>query len=158
HANFDFCDLTHCQFLREPPGPRSSAARATVATRGLVLAYQDRSFAAMFSRSCGGHTRTPAEVGIPYKGYPYFSVVCDYCHQNPARGTRRISREDAAMLLGKSEAARLAVDRRLGWNVIPSNDFTLREENGEIILEGAGQGHGIGLCQRGAQAMGASGA
>src|SRR5207249_9528164 len=30
---------------------------------------------------------------------------------------------------------------------------TSHEESGEVILEGAGQGHGIGLCQRGAKAM-----
>ncbi len=26
HTDFDFCDLTHCQFLREPPPPESPAA------------------------------------------------------------------------------------------------------------------------------------
>jgi stage II sporulation protein D len=56
-------------------------------------------------------------------------------------------------LLGKGEAGRLAVDRRLGWNTIPSNNFTARKEDGDMILEGTGQGHGIGLCQRGAKAM-----
>ncbi len=32
-----------------------------------------------------------------------------------------------------------------GWNAVPSNNFTSRE-GGQVILEGAGQGHGIGLC------------
>jgi stage II sporulation protein D len=45
------------------------------------------------------------------------------------------------------------VDRRLGWNAVPSNNFTSRREGEDVILEGAGQGHGIGLCQRGAEAM-----
>ena len=30
---------------------------------------------------------------------------------------------------------------------------TSHEESGEVVLEGAGQGHGIGLCQRGAKAL-----
>jgi stage II sporulation protein D (peptidoglycan lytic transglycosylase) len=50
------------------------------------------------------------------------------------------------------------VDRRLGWNAVPSNSFETREEGDSVILEGSGQGHGIGLCQRGAEAMAAGGA
>jgi peptidoglycan hydrolase-like amidase len=157
HETFDFCDLTHCQALREPPAPTSPAARATAATQGLVLSYQDRPIATMFTRSCGGRTRTPAEVGLPTNSYPYFAVLCDICHNNPVRWTRRISPEDAA-ILAKGEAGRLAVDRRLGWHAVPSNNFTARTQNAQVLLEGAGQGHGIGLCQRGASAMARSGA
>ena len=59
----------------------------------------------------------------------------------------------AAALLGKGESGRLAVDRRLGWNAVPSNNFSSRQEGEQVILQGAGQGHSIGLCQRGAKAM-----
>jgi len=38
-------------------------------------------------------------------------------------------------------------------SLIASNNFSSRQEGGQVILEGAGQGHGIGLCQRGAKAM-----
>jgi len=64
-ANLIFCDLTHCQFLREPPPDDSAAAMAARETRGIVLTFEDKPFAPMFSRSCGGHTRTPAELGLP---------------------------------------------------------------------------------------------
>jgi peptidoglycan hydrolase-like amidase len=152
HRGFDFCDLTHCQFLREPPAQESPAGVATRETRGLVLTFEEKPFAAMFSRSCGGHTRTPASVGLPDGRYPYFSVLCDLCHKSPYRWTRKLSPQDTA-LLRKGESGRLAVDRRLGWNAVPSNNFISRQEGGQVILEGAGQGHGIGLCQRGAKAM-----
>jgi stage II sporulation protein D len=158
HENFDFCDLTHCQVLRGPPAPDSPAAIAAEETRGLALTYQNKPFAAMFTRSCGGRTRAPAEVGLPINGYPYFPVTCDHCHKNPFRWTRTVSRQDAALLLAKGEAGRLAVDRRLGWNAIPSNSFSARWAGNEVILEGQGQGHGIGLCQLGAKAMAARGA
>ena len=106
----------------------------------------------MFTRSCGGHTRTLAEIGLPQTAYPYFSVLCDVCYKNPVRWTRNLSRDDATLLL-RGEIGRLALDRVLGWNAVPSNNFTAHEEGGEVILEGAGQGHGLGLCQRGARSM-----
>ena len=158
HRDYGFCDLTHCQVLRGAPAPESPAARAAAGTRGLVLAYNGKPFAAMFTRSCGGRTRTPADTGMPANGYPYFPVICVYCHASPYVWTRKVSREDAALLLARGEAGRLTVDRRLGWNAVPSNTFTTRDEGAEVLLEGKGQGHGIGLCQRGAAAMAAGGA
>src|SRR5215469_12830123 len=65
HRGFDFCDSTHCQFLRTPPDPNTPVTRAVAETRGLVLAYNTQPFAAMYTRSCSGQTRTPAEVGLP---------------------------------------------------------------------------------------------
>src|SRR6202790_919501 len=161
HENFDFCDLTHCQSLREPPAPDSPAVQATAATQGLVITYGEKPIATMFTRSCGGRTRTPAELGLATKSYPYFAVLCDICHKNPIRWTRRVSTEDAA-ILAKGEAGRLTVDRRLGWHAVPSNNFAARpdnkNDNAQVLLEGIGQGHGIGLCQRGASAMARTGA
>ena len=158
HAEFDFCDLTHCQSLREAPRPGNPAALATEATRDLIITFDEKAVAAMFTRSCGGHTLTPADIGISSRGYPYFPVVCDFCHKNPIRWSRRLSREDAAILSDHHEAGRLSVDRRLGWNAVPSNNFKARETGTEIILQGVGQGHGVGLCQRGARAMAEEGA
>ena len=158
HQEYDFCDLTHCQVLRGVPLPTSPAARAAAATRGLVLSYGGKPFAAMFTRSCGGRTRTAAQAGLPVNGYPYFAVICAYCHGHPYVWTRTVSREDAGLLEAKGEAGRLAVDRRLGWNAVPSNNFTAHADGAGVQLEGKGQGHGMGLCQRGAAAMAAGGA
>ena len=158
HHEFDFCDTTHCQFLREPPAPDSNAARAALATRGLVLAYREKAVAAMFTRSCGGRTRTAEEAGIPHQGYPYFAVACDYCLRNPWRWVRRLSLPEADDLLRRGESSRLDLDRRRGWDFIPSNNFTTRRGPDGVILHGAGQGHGIGLCQAGAKAMAETGA
>ena len=158
HRNFDFCDTTHCQFLREPPRPESNAARAAVATRGLVLAYHDHAVAAMFSRSCGGRTRTPRDVGLLNYGYPYFPAVCDYCIHHPVRWVRRVSQADVVDLRRRGEASRLDIDRILGWSAVPSNNFIAHRDVNSVVLEGTGEGHGIGLCQAGAKAMAQSGA
>jgi len=158
HAEFDFCDLTHCQFLREAPRAGSPAARAAEATRDLVITFGGKPVAAMFTPSCGGHTLTPADIGISSGAYPYFSVVCDFCYKNPVRWSRHVTPEDAALLSGHHEAARLAVGRRLGWSAVPSNNFKEQNSGTEVILQGVGQGHGVGLCQRGARAMAEEGA
>ena len=104
HDAFDFCDSTHCQFLREPPQPGSDAFRAASETRGLVLAYHGKPLAAMYSASCGGQTRSLQSEG---QGYEYRSVPCDFCRRNSP---------------------------------------------------GVVQGHQLGLCQKGAAGMAASGA
>jgi len=157
HTDFDFCDLTHCQFLREPPASDSPAANAAMSTHGLVLTYEEKPVTAMFSRSCGGRTRTPEEIRVSQNGYPYFSVRCDFCYNHPVRWTRKVSREDAALLRLHGENGRLAIGRRLGWDAVPSNNFTAQEAGGEVTLSGVGQGHGLGLCQRGARNMAESG-
>lgn len=51
-------------------------------------------------------------------------------------------------------AFRFAVGRTLGWNLIRSNWF---EISAPFEWNGRGEGHGVGLCQRGAEAMAAQG-
>ena len=80
HQGFDFCDTTHCQYMRAMPSVRSMAKRAQEETRDLVLQYEGRVVAALYSANCGGHTRTLAEAGWRVEGYPYFAVEC------PAKG------------------------------------------------------------------------
>jgi stage II sporulation protein D len=157
HTGFDFCDLTHCQFLREPPASDSPAANAAISTFGFVLTYDEKPVAAMFTRSCGGRTRAPEEIRVSQNGYPYFSVHCDFCYNNPRQWARKVSREDAALLMLRGENGRLAIGRRLGWDAVPSNNFSAQKAGEEVTLIGVGQGHGVGLCQRGARGMAESG-
>jgi stage II sporulation protein D len=158
HRDFDFCDTTHCQFLRAAPPAGSRAAVAVEATRGLVLAYEAKRFAPMYTRSCSGQTRTPAQVGLPAAEYPYFSVDCEYCRRHPVRWTSYIPAPQAESLRASDETARVAVARHIGWSAVPSNDFSFTKNGDRVLLRGVGNGHGVGLCQAGARAMAASGA
>jgi len=158
HQSFDFCDTTHCQFLRTPPPPTSLAAQAVEATQGLVLTYRSRPIAAMYSRSCSGRTRTPAQLGLPSADYPYYSVECEHCRQHPVRWTSYLSVTEAGMLRPSDESARLAVARQFGWSAVPSNEFSVAKKGNHLLLAGVGNGHGIGLCQAGARAMAESAA
>jgi len=110
HEGFDFCDTTHCQFLREAPAAGSLPARAAEETRDLVVSYQGRAIPALYSANCGGKTRTLEEAGWNAEAYPYFAVEC------PVRGAvagHRIGmcQEGAAQMarIGKSFREILAV-------------------------------------------------
>jgi peptidoglycan hydrolase-like amidase len=153
HRDFDFCDLTHCQVLRELPDPQSRVMLAVIATRNLLITYQEKIVATMFTRSCSGHTFTPEQIGITSREYPYFSVLCKICHEHPVRWSYTVSSYDAKILRAHTESARLAIDRRLGWNAIRSNSFTEYGKLAASNIAGIGQGHGVGLCQRGATQM-----
>lgn len=153
HPFADFCDTTHCQFLREPPPAASRAAFAVRATRGLVLAWKGRPFVAMYSASCSGHTHSLAQVGAPIVDYPYFSVECEYCRRHPEKWSSQLSRKDADALVPNSEHERIQTARKLGWNTLPSDTFTQSDAMGDVVLNGVGRGHGIGMCQRGAIGM-----
>jgi len=48
---------------------------------------------------------------------------------------------------------RFAVDRALGWNKVRSDLYDLRNNGDHILFSGRGSGHGVGLCQAGAEEM-----
>lgn len=161
HGDGDFCDTTHCQFLREPPSSSSLASRAARETRGLVLTWHGAPLAAMYSSRCGGRTKTLREIGSPVHGYPYFAVECAYCRRHPYDWTRSLSMTDGRRLAsssGQSERARLALDRVHGWAAIPGNHYQATSSSEGVTLQGSGQGHGLGMCQYGAAGMASDGA
>ncbi len=48
------------------------------------------------------------------------------------------------------EDFRLRIGRSLGWNILRSNAYSVTVAGGEVVFEGYGFGHGVGLCQEGA--------
>jgi stage II sporulation protein D len=49
---------------------------------------------------------------------------------------------------------RFAIGRELGWNLLRSDRYSVHSAGGRVSFDGAGAGHGVGLCQRGAEQMG----
>ena len=49
---------------------------------------------------------------------------------------------------------RYALNRKLGWNTLKSSLFTIEPQGDAVIFRGRGLGHGVGLCQAGAEQMG----
>lgn len=148
HADFDYCDTTHCQFIREIPKRSDPAYQATQTTANLVLFYEHAVVPGLFSADCGGRTRTLTEAGWTVRGYPYFAVADEYCLRNSKRWRRDISLAEADE--AKQETGRNSLGRTHGWAYVPSSNFTAREQAGRVTLEGSGSGHGVGLCQHGA--------
>jgi stage II sporulation protein D len=52
-----------------------------------------------------------------------------------------------------ASALRFALGRAFGWNTVQSERYEIHWP----VFEGTGSGHGVGLCQRGAEQMGAAG-
>jgi len=52
---------------------------------------------------------------------------------------------------------RLAIGRDIGWDRLKSNWYDVRMEGDHIAFHGRGSGHGVGLCQVGAEVMGEEG-
>jgi stage II sporulation protein D len=52
---------------------------------------------------------------------------------------------------------RFAIDRSLGWDSLRSTLFDVRREGDQFVFRGYGIGHGVGLCQKGADVMASEG-
>ncbi|HLH03835.1 MAG TPA: SpoIID/LytB domain-containing protein [Bryobacteraceae bacterium] len=77
--------------------------------------------------------------------------------RTPAGRARRLALEGRERVLIDAGSFRFAIGRTLGWNLIRSNWFELANEGGQLAIHGKGEGHGIGLCQNGAEHMAAAG-
>ena len=67
-------------------------------------------------------------------------------------------------LSGRGESVRIsagsfrfAVGRELGWNWLPGDRYEIGDSGGRPLFDGRGAGHGVGLCQLGADRMGQAG-
>lgn len=148
HDDYDFCDTTHCQYLTDALDER--ARRAAEETAGALLWRNGRPFEALFTRSCDGRTRGDAG---------YQSVACPICAREPKKWTRTHALADVTALISHpGEPARIAVVRRLGWDAVPSNAYEVTVDGDRATFTGAGEGHGMGLCQRGSIGLARQGA
>jgi len=68
------------------------------------------------------------------------------------------------LLEGGGEAVRItastfrfAMGREIAWNTVQSDHYDIGGAGGRVAFDGRGSGHGVGLCQRGADQMGVEG-
>ena len=182
---FDFCDTTHCQRLL-PEGRSERLRAAAEATEGELLWYEGAPAAAYYHRHCGGMTETPANVW-PRLRAPYLRQQADsYCVATgrgdwsstirkddlrsvlPVRGpvsvdilrrtpSGRVAQLRVSDAVWNAQDFELAVGRRLGWDLLRSRWFEVSDTGDALVFRGYGSGHGVGLCQVGAEQRGREG-
>ncbi len=90
HNEYEFCDTTHCQYVGSPAEVSRQVWSAVRATEGVILTWQERPIAALYSSRCGGRTRSLRQAGIDQENdYPYYSVECRWCRAHPLQGPER---------------------------------------------------------------------
>lgn len=146
-------------------------------TRGEIMLYEGEPIDALYHSTCGGRTESSEAVGadIPYLQ----SVPCDYCQNSSYYRTKQeLSAQEIKNQLSVTGPIQIKITQRtpsgrvsrLDINgstfyaetirrtfKLPSTWWTFHQENGALIIDSRGYGHGLGLCQFGAGGMAASG-
>jgi stage II sporulation protein D len=174
---FDFCDTTHCQDLRL--AALSDRLRAACdATEGELLWYEGAPADTYYHRHCGGATEA-AQYVWPDIRVPYLKQQADTFCVSTGRAEWRaeIAKPDLGgdvAILGRTPSGRvaevrvagrrmsgsdfqLAVGRALGWDKLRSNFYQIIDRGDRLVFQGYGAGHGVGLCQVGAEQRGQQG-
>lgn len=182
---FEVCDGVHCQ-VYQGRTMNPEIISAVVATEDMVLVDAAiKLIHATFHSNCGGETLNAEDVWS--KSEPYLRSVTDsFCmHEPHAVWTRTIGRTEWLAYLHKkwkvntTDTAAIAgalnmdphrrtfhlpnvqpavplEDVRHDWK-LNSGFFSIRTSGGNVVLEGRGFGHGVGLCQEGAMHMALAG-
>ena len=176
---FDFCSLTHCQNFK--PAAITRAMRDAVeATSGELVWYQGSPAEAYYNQDCGGVTEAGGEPYLPGRedarcqrqGRKQWSAEIPLGDLTRALGepvttveivSRTASGRAQSVRISPSRTInatnfRLGAGRVLGWNLVRSDLYSANVRNDRVIFSGYGAGHGIGLCQTGAEAMAHAGA
>ena len=153
---------------------------AVAATAGQVLLYEGELIDALFCSTCGGMTEDAAELWGSSR--PYLTAhPCAYCSHSPRYSSwKRYSLAEAASrlelqpeqipelkLLSSTAGGRVALlaggERQYRGTELRSRleldsaAFSWLLQGEEIIFLSLGYGHGVGLCQYGADGMGRAG-
>lgn len=175
-------DITCCQAYisdqefgeRHPQGTEEylkKIRQAVAETKGQVMIYQGEPLDALYSSTCGGRTENGGAK------QPYLkSVLCTFCKASPRNITRQtFSSQQISAQLGLpqqdmrvqvTEARRSGRIKQISINGktmtgeelrsaldLPSTWCSFQTNGNSLIITSRGYGHGIGLCQFGANGM-----
>jgi stage II sporulation protein D len=173
---FNLCDQVHCQAYMGRSARNLLIYDATQKTAGMVLIDKDSILAMTpFFSSCGGQT---SSAGIYWQSdLPYLQSINDpFCkEQKNSTWEQRIPFSEWKLFLTESgikqpekyvsytalnreqyfinNKTKVAFRQIREKFVLKSSFFSISQQGGEIVFNGKGYGHGIGMCQIGAMEM-----
>ncbi len=179
---FNVCDRVHCQAYHKMLSYTPSIEKAVLATKHIVMVDQNLKLAdGFFFANCGGQTSESDFVWN--NPVPYCRSVKDtFCiYTRQAKWTKRIKRSEWENYLVKQFGYPVkdsiwgpllysfTQQQRMAFYQIPQLGIPLRDlrvhfklkstwfdvylDGDEVVLNGRGFGHGVGLCQEGAMKM-----
>jgi len=148
--------------------------QAVSGTRGEVIKYNGEIIDALYHSCCGGKTASSKEIFGFEKPY-LMSVDCE-CKGNCPFGkgwNYRVNLKSLEKVLGVSKIKNIQTDggrviivadkklflsknslrEKIGYNVLKSSQYAIKLSSNEVVFEGSGFGHTVGLCQFGAKRM-----
>ena len=154
--------------------------KAVEETKGQILTYKGEPIEALYHSTCGGKTEYAEEVFS--QKIAYLRPVKNDCSLSPywrwrkrhslreiqkalkiknikdiqiASHTKSGRVKELKIITDKKVLYMLAKDfrRSLGWKAIPSTWFEIKRVKDVFVFDGRGYGHGVGLCQWGAEEM-----
>jgi stage II sporulation protein D len=178
-------DDTKSQVYKGLPGRDPRLEKAVHETAGRVLTWRGKIIRAYYSAACGGTTRGLAEWTGKREIPPLSGVTCGFCDSR-GRWSADLSLEEIERRLGErlsgmrirrvevsertrsGRPAKIRIEGRGSRVEIDAAEFRelfdirttlfhLRQDDKVLHLRGSGDGHGVGLCQVGAQAMARAG-
>lgn len=167
----NLCDAVHCQAYKSRAYYTNALniQHAVMTTKDLVLLdAKERIIDATFSSNCGGQTANSEDVWSAK--IPYLRSIKDpHCQQSDHfHWEKELDKRTVEKYLGKKLKKRLVLNK--SQKLFPGSkkkltafrskfklsscDFEMIKKGKTLLLSGHGFGHGVGLCQEGAAAMG----
>jgi len=150
--------------------------QAVFETRGEIMLYEGNPIDALYHSTCGGKTENAFDVygqDVPYLR----SVECEYCKESRYYKTVQVfSAQDINRIVPDTSSNHLNIEiikrtksgrtkqLKLGNSILtgakfrtilnlPSCWWDFQIEDEKLIINSRGYGHGLGMCQYGAQGM-----
>ncbi|MDD3023049.1 MAG: stage II sporulation protein D [Syntrophomonadaceae bacterium] len=154
--------------------------QAVEETAGQIMVYKGEVIDALYHSTCGGSTESAADAWGQDVSY-LRSVKCSYCQESNKYQTCQVfSQHDLRLIPGvntdkktiikisaKSATGRVKKLEINGITIsgekfrnalnLPSTNWEFKSEKDKLIINSRGYGHGLGLCQYGADGMAKAG-
>lgn len=169
----------HQVYALKTPGPAIHSA--VTETEGQILTFQSKPIAAFYHSTTGGRTELPEEVWqnkFPYYAKsikcedtisPYFTWIREFSIENVSTALDLHAVKEMILhshtATGRVKTVKVLAEgkphiilakelrQKLGFKELPSTSFTVQRQGNQLLFEGHGYGHGVGLSQYGTRQM-----